>query len=681
MKDLLKQFGLPNYLKGDSFAKDSKRITTKIRGKNGEFNSPEDIATEQDLLGKLQQAQEFVKQGMEQQAPTTQHAGGGFMDFLGKAGGSGMGSSIGTSAAGLLQTLDAQKGGYQNEAIAGISGGLAGAGTGMDLGMEVGGPLGAGIGAGVGFLAGGAKSLFGAKEANEAQKLENRTNAYQGAYGTSSFALGGEPLTGDPTKPGQNVATMQEDGNVDLNGTILNQEGQAALFNKKYTHTPDQPYLGKYGSTYAGQDGMEAKGAGIMSYDQGQIKFNQKYNRDMQEQYMDKVRGLPENEGRDMYLHGSQNPKYMAPRGYQAGVTTETRQLATGGPGPGDPPDFDKAIRDLAVQMGSASPDDRMAYEGQMNSLIAASQHYLNQNKQPQQQPQQQPQGSSANDWGQPGQQQNKNTGTSADNVELGDQFNPKYARAIEGKTVGFNPSEINPGMRDYAQAIQGNTKGINLGGDTMGAPLTRFDQSKLPTTGATDTTEEDKTSTIAEQLARTAPVLANMYNLANLKRPKTNASAKLTGRYKENRIDEKALQNQVGQQTAATREAILSSSGGSGSAARANLLAAQRQGSGALSDAYLKANRINAQESQTAQQFNNRNAMVNLQQSNRDMDLNAADKGAYDSNKSKLIAQIGSDIGSMGKEALYRKYPFMAGMDYDSYGKYINSAKKKTKK
>ncbi len=134
------------------------------------------------------------------------------------------------------------------------------------------------------------------------------------------------PVT-DPGK--KNTAVKNADGTVTLNDTVdLNKEGQAAILRKKYEHTADAPYLGKYGQTYADKEGFEAKGGNIMGYKDGYISFNKKYNTDDQQSYVDKVRALPENKGRGIYLKGSSNPKYMAPKGYSATTTRTVNPLA-----------------------------------------------------------------------------------------------------------------------------------------------------------------------------------------------------------------------------------------------------------------------------------------------------------------------------------------------------------------
>lgn len=137
------------------------------------------------------------------------------------------------------------------------------------------------------------------------------------------------PVTGDPVKKKQNTAVKNADGTVTLNDSVnLTKEGQSTLLRKKYEHQKDAPYLGKYGATYADEEGFETKGGNVAGYKEGFVSFNNRYNQDDQQMYMDKIRGLPENKGRGIYLKGSNNPKYMAPKGYSATVTETVDPLA-----------------------------------------------------------------------------------------------------------------------------------------------------------------------------------------------------------------------------------------------------------------------------------------------------------------------------------------------------------------
>ena len=55
--DIIKKFNLPTYVKGKTFSEASALIAKRFKDRN----SPEDIATLNDLQGRLQQAQENIK--------------------------------------------------------------------------------------------------------------------------------------------------------------------------------------------------------------------------------------------------------------------------------------------------------------------------------------------------------------------------------------------------------------------------------------------------------------------------------------------------------------------------------------------------------------------------------------------------------------------------------------------
>ena len=187
--------------------------------------------------------------------------------------------------------------------------------------------------------------------------------------------------------------------------------------------------------------------------------------------------------------------------------------------------------------------------------------------------------------------------------------------------------------------------------------------------------------STNYAEMLRYAPAAMNMAQLAGLKRPGQVGLDRLGNRYNEQRVDERGIQNAVQESVGNNRNAILSSAGGSASAARAALLGSQRIGGKALSDAYQSAGAENRQEARAAQKFNLGVDTVNVQQSNQEKNLNLEQQAGYQSNKSKLLSQIGSDLGGVGKEELLKRYPGLMGSNYDWRGKHKSKTKDKKKK
>ena len=179
--------------------------------------------------------------------------------------------------------------------------------------------------------------------------------------------------------------------------------------------------------------------------------------------------------------------------------------------------------------------------------------------------------------------------------------------------------------------------------------------------------------------LLRYAPAVTDAYQLAALEKPEEVSRDKLGNKYQSQQVDEKTLQRTVQEGINNQRDAILSSSGGSQSAARANLLGLSLQGTKAMSAAMAQASEQNRADNRVAQNFNLNVDQTNLQQSNAEKLANEQNQGAYDTQKSQLISQLGSNLGEVGKEQLFKKYPELMGLDFNSMGKYLKRNKKGT--
>lgn len=179
------------------------------------------------------------------------------------------------------------------------------------------------------------------------------------------------------------------------------------------------------------------------------------------------------------------------------------------------------------------------------------------------------------------------------------------------------------------------------------------------------------KTAMGSGEALRYAPALMDAYQLATLKKPKAEGTARLDNRYQRQLTDENAIMNAIREETNAAREGIRQTSGGSASEARANLLATQLGSAKALASASAEAREGNLEENRKAQQFNLGIDQANIQQANLQQDINARNIGQYDTQRSKLLASLGTTAGAIGKEELYKKYPEMMGLSYNWRGKY----------
>jgi len=185
------------------------------------------------------------------------------------------------------------------------------------------------------------------------------------------------------------------------------------------------------------------------------------------------------------------------------------------------------------------------------------------------------------------------------------------------------------------------------------------------------NTKKVGKVATDNSDLLRYAPAVTNALQLAKLKKPAGVRLDKLGNRYTPDYLDLAQQQNIVNQELNNTNSAI-QQSGASQGQSRAAILGAQLNKTRALSGAYANAQVQNAQQNATAQQFNLGVDQTNLSQSNLQQDINDRNIGNYDTQKSKLQSQIGTDLGNIGKEELFRKYPERMGLMYDNKGRAI---------
>lgn len=172
--------------------------------------------------------------------------------------------------------------------------------------------------------------------------------------------------------------------------------------------------------------------------------------------------------------------------------------------------------------------------------------------------------------------------------------------------------------------------------------------------------------------ILQTAPIAMNAYQLAKLKKPKEERLERLGNRYNPQYVDEASMVNKINNSynLNAAKEGSAGNLGNYQANARATMLDRGRL----LSDAYFRANQANLQENRKAQDFNLNVDRVNLSQSNLEKDINAKNKANYDTQKSKLLGQLGNDVGAFGKEANYKKVvKEMFGYSWD--GKYWRDA------
>jgi hypothetical protein len=167
----------------------------------------------------------------------------------------------------------------------------------------------------------------------------------------------------------------------------------------------------------------------------------------------------------------------------------------------------------------------------------------------------------------------------------------------------------------------------------------------------------------------RYAPIAMNAYQLATMKKPEIERLNRLDSRYQQQYVDERRLINSVNEGFG-TGQALEGSGGSLGrysTLSRANQLNKTK----AISDAYMKVSDVNRAENSKAQSFNKETDIFNIGQDNRERDINARNRAAYDNNKSKYLSAIGTDLGQIGKEYLYKDQAENI-FGYDWKGEYL---------
>lgn len=200
--NLLKQFNLPSYIKDKTFANASKAIEKKFKDRNDKIS----LETKYELLKRLANAQEFIKQNEEY---SNEMFLGGFMDKSNQAiNQAGIDSymqgaeTLFTSANDIFGKtgIDANQGDYMKDENTALNTGM-GLAKGALAGVQIAGPLGAGIGGvigGIGSFIGSKRKNKDIREANHNTTLKNNAQLRE-----SDFKYGG------------NINSYNNGGNLD----------------------------------------------------------------------------------------------------------------------------------------------------------------------------------------------------------------------------------------------------------------------------------------------------------------------------------------------------------------------------------------------------------------------------------------------------------------------------------
>ena len=266
-------------------------------------------------------------------------------------------------------------------------------------------------------------------------------------------------------------------------------------------------------------------------------------------------------------------------------------------------------------------------------------------------------------------------------------EFTPRNYGALEQFRNPFQPVEIDstinvdlPGAYKASQDSPRPSLGYTL--NEIEIPDTSKIVEKLNKTGKKDNGFiSDAGKWIKDNgasLLRYSPVGMNVAQLMSMKKPEEESTDRYLQKYQRNHIDERSFLNQANNEYNNVANALKSTNMGPGSL-RSNLLMLHKQKQEGLSGNMFKAEQMKQQENQLAQQFDFQVGRTNMQQSNIQKDWNARNRAAYENNKSRLLGQIGTDLGNIGLEELRKKYPERMGLYYNWMGNYYDPNKSTT--
>jgi hypothetical protein len=180
------------------------------------------------------------------------------------------------------------------------------------------------------------------------------------------------------------------------------------------------------------------------------------------------------------------------------------------------------------------------------------------------------------------------------------------------------------------------------------------YQKNKTITTSNTKNNEGNWLDRNGGKMLKYAPVAMNALQLAKLKKPAYTRLDRLTDKFKPEYVDEQSLQNIANNEYNNSINAV-SQIGGSQGAVRNSIIGAGLNKTKALSDAYMNASAQNRQTNMAGQQFNLGVNQANINQANQELDINDKNQAAYRNEKSKYLGAIGTDLGEIGKEEIFK--------------------------
>lgn len=204
--------------------------------------------------------------------------------------------------------------------------------------------------------------------------------------------------------------------------------------------------------------------------------------------------------------------------------------------------------------------------------------------------------------------------------------------------------------------------RGYNAGKDLVQGVATAGE-------GAANWLDENK-----NDIARAYPIISNMIERGNIRKPTGTYSARLNDSYNVPQVDEARAMRDINS-AYNNRYRAIGQMGGSQAQQRVGNLALGTQQNQAISQTQEGLESVRIQRAMQEQQYKNQIAQYNASKSDYDKEVYDKDLGNYETQRSKFTAQIGNDIGQIGLEQ--DRMDQVANMyGYDRKGKYLVNKK-----
>jgi hypothetical protein len=182
--------------------------------------------------------------------------------------------------------------------------------------------------------------------------------------------------------------------------------------------------------------------------------------------------------------------------------------------------------------------------------------------------------------------------------------------------------------------------------------------------------------------LLRATPLLTDAIQLRNLNKDGYDKVSyqNVDSKYDPQLIDESRIQRDILANQGNTSRSLQNVAGGSKGFVAANMAGSAVNAAKGIAQGAVSSQAQNNAQLQYGQQFDRQGDQFNIGMNTQAQKDEAANKGVFLSNKSKLIDSIGDNASKLGDEELYKQFPERLGLKFNSKGETMINGKAYTK-